>query len=56
MSDAEKLAQAVLLFHRGGPWTAQDSETWLAVTGEPDVTNRVLCDLARKVRGQEEAR
>jgi hypothetical protein len=45
----ERLARAVLLFHRGGPWTDQDREVWRTLTGEDDATTRVLCDLARRV-------
>jgi hypothetical protein len=50
VSLAERLARAVLLFHRGGPWTEQDREVWLSLTGTPDATTRTLCDLARQVR------
>jgi predicted NUDIX family NTP pyrophosphohydrolase len=49
ISNAERLAQAVLLFHRGGPWTALDSGHWLALTGKVDCTTKVLCDLARRI-------
>lgn len=45
----ENLARAVLLFHRGGPWTLEDRQMWLALTGEEDATTKVLCDFARKV-------
>ena len=45
----ENLAQAVLLFHRGGPWTAVDQQMWTALTGSPDATTKSLCDFARKV-------
>jgi hypothetical protein len=54
LSDVEKLARAVLLFHRGGQWTDTDSEMWLLLTGEIDVTTKALCDFARKVRKTEE--
>jgi predicted NUDIX family NTP pyrophosphohydrolase len=47
----ENLAAAVLLFHRGGPWTAEDQAAWVALTGTPDVTTKALCDFARKVQG-----
>jgi hypothetical protein len=55
LSLAERLARAVLLFHRGGIWTDWDREVWLALTGEHDATTRVLCDLARELRSHEEA-
>jgi len=54
ISRAEKLARAVLLFHRGGEWTAYDREMWIVLTGQHDATTKTLCDLAREVRGQEE--
>ena len=46
-SDAVRLARAVLLFHRGGPWTDADRAAWLGLTGEHEATTKVLCDLAR---------
>jgi len=55
MSDAERLAKAVLLFHRGGPWFDRDRELWSALTGEREATTKVLCDLARRIRATEEA-
>ncbi len=45
----EALAGAVLLFHRGGPWTAEDRERWASLTGETEATTKTLCDFARKV-------
>ena len=54
MSQAEKLARAVLLFFRGGQWTQDDREMWIVLTGQRDATTKALCDLAREVRGQEE--
>jgi hypothetical protein len=49
MSDAERLARALLLFHRGGPWTGMDRNEWVMLTGEEEATTKVLCDLARKI-------
>ena len=50
MSDAERLARAVLLFHNGGPWTDQERATWVALTGDYDATTvKLLCDLARRI-------
>lgn len=46
------LARAVLLFHRGGPWTAADAATWRGLTGSDEATTRTLCDVARQVLGQ----
>lgn len=54
ISDAERLARAVLLWHRGGPWSAEDREMWRHYTGSDDATTKVLCDLARRVRAAEE--
>jgi hypothetical protein len=48
----ENLAAAVLLFHRGGPWTAQDQQVWGALTGTADATTKSLCDFARKVQAK----
>ena len=45
----DRLARAVLLFHRGGPWTDEDRATWRELTGEDEATTKVLCDLAREV-------
>jgi hypothetical protein len=54
LSKAERLARAVLLFFRGGPWTAEDRDVWQALTGTELATTRTLCDLARDVRSAEE--
>lgn len=54
LDDAERLARAVLLFHKAPPWTDQDSEVWLALTGQVDATSKVLCDLAREIRAKHE--
>lgn len=56
ISDAEKLARAVLLFWQGGAWSEEQQTLWEACTGTANTTTRALCDLARKVRSQEEAR
>lgn len=48
-SDAERLARAVLLFHKGPPWDRQDQENWNAVTGTLECSSKNLCDLARYV-------
>jgi hypothetical protein len=47
--NADRLARAVLLFHRGGPWSEADRATWRKLTGEDEATTKVLCDLARRV-------
>jgi hypothetical protein len=49
MTDAERLARAVLLFHHGGEWTQADRDQWLALTGSAEATIKVLCDLARRI-------
>jgi hypothetical protein len=54
LNNTERLARAVLLFHRGGPWTKNDQEMWEALTGAKDATTKALCELARVVHGQEE--
>ena len=47
MTDLERLARAVLLFHRCEPWTGQDRNEWAMLTDEEEATTQVLCDLAR---------
>jgi hypothetical protein len=49
MSDAEKFARAVVLFHQGGEWTRANSELWFALTKTDVATTRTLCDFARKI-------
>ena len=44
-----RLARAVLLFFRGGPWTPEDHTEWAANTGTPLCTTKNLCDMARQV-------
>jgi len=56
ISNAERLARAVLMFWQTGPWSAFDRERWLALTGEVECTSKTLCDLARHVRSEEEAK
>jgi|HubBroStandDraft_6_1064221.scaffolds.fasta_scaffold1614879_2 hypothetical protein len=51
----ENLAAAVLLFHRGGPWTAADTQAWQALTGTTDATTKSLCDFARKAQANANA-
>lgn len=50
MTDAEKLARAVLLFHDGEVWTSAKRQEWLELTGAHDATTRTFCDLARRVK------
>ena len=56
LTSAERLARAVLLFHKGGQWTKEDGSIWLALTGAEEATTRTLCELARRVRDEEERR
>lgn len=49
MPPVERLALAVLLFHGKGPWVQDKAREWLALTGTPEATNKVLCDLARRL-------
>lgn len=49
MTPLERLARAVLLFHGNGPWLSDKSDEWLMLTGNREATNRVLCDLARRL-------
>jgi hypothetical protein len=54
LSDAERLARAVLLFHKV-EWHDWDRQVWFALTGSHDATTRILCDLAREIRSREES-
>lgn len=49
MSDAERLATAVLLFHKGGQWTDSDDILWEKLVGSNSATSRTLCDFARNI-------
>jgi len=49
MTDPEKLARAVLLFHQGGNWGEEQRRLWRLFTAEDGATTKVLCDLARRV-------
>jgi hypothetical protein len=42
------LLEAVLMFHRGGEWTATDSTTWLRLTGTEGASTKELCDAIRE--------
>lgn len=42
-----KVAQAVLLFHRGGEWTVDDRAEWTKLTGATECTTKALCDFSR---------
>ncbi len=48
--EAILLARAVLLFYDPSPWDAEKGAHWRALTGEIDVTNKVLCDFARRIQ------
>jgi hypothetical protein len=52
MTSAERLAEAVLMFHRGGQWTQEDRHRWTALTGSEDATTRALCDFARAIQAR----
>jgi hypothetical protein len=49
MTDVERLARAVLLFHRGGQWTGEMRNEWVMLTDSEDATTKALCDLARRL-------
>ena len=46
MTYAEKLARATLLFHKKGPWSAQDHTDWNTYAGAVLVTIKSLVALA----------
>lgn len=56
ISNAERLARAVLMFFDPGEWNAGRREEWLAITGRDECSSKVLGDLAREVRAEEERR
>lgn len=43
-----RVALAVLMFHRGGPWTVEDRAEWTKLTGEVECTTRALCDFTKE--------
>jgi hypothetical protein len=52
-SNAERLARAVLVFH-SPTWDNDKRRLWHALTGQEQVNARCLCDLADRVRAEEE--
>ena len=44
-----ELAELVLLFHSGGPWTPEKAARWAELTGNQEATTKVLSDAARSV-------
>ncbi len=56
MTEHEKLARALLLFHDGGTWGQAKKDLWRYLTGSDDATPRALCDLARKVIADAESK
>lgn len=50
LNHLDRLIDAVLLFHHGGTWTAENQAQWLSVTGKPNCSSRALCDFAREIR------
>jgi hypothetical protein len=55
LSNAERLARAVLLFHSGGYWDSDKQAKWIAVLGKVvPTTTKELCDLAREILAEEQ--
>lgn len=54
MTDAEKLARAIILFTRGGAWSSADHDNWRTYTGTPLALVRNLTLLAEKVIANEQ--
>ena len=42
------VAEATLLFHRGGAWEPTDAMKWAELTGAKEATSKTLCDAIRK--------
>lgn len=53
MPTLQSCCEAVLLFHRGGPWTAEDGDRWRKLTGGTDASTKGLCDAIRVALGRE---
>lgn len=51
LTDAQKLAYALLLYARGSKWSYDDTAEWEALTGSKSATMQTLCSLARTVAG-----
>ena len=51
----ESLLRAVLMFHRGGPWTEYDSRQFGAYLqkndGDAEATTKNMCDAIREALG-----
>jgi hypothetical protein len=56
MTGGERLARAVLLWHRSGSWTDDYRAEWEALTGSSEATSVTLCNLAREVLADEQER
>jgi hypothetical protein len=56
MTDGERLARAVLMFHDRQPWTTERLDQWQDITGHRSTRKDVLDELARKIiaEGSEE--
>jgi hypothetical protein len=55
MTPLERLARAVLLWHRGGRWTGTERNEWVMLTGEEEAasTGQTLCELASRLLAEE---
>lgn len=40
--------KAVLMFHRGGPWSEAMRDEWKALTGADEASTRTLCEFVRE--------
>lgn len=46
--------RAVLIFHHGGEWTAENRKAWRSMTSTTEATSRNLCDCVRSALDQAE--
>ena len=53
LAKAHRALRATLMFHDASPWTDERRKDWHKMTGETEATTKVLCDLIRKVLGEE---
>jgi len=55
VTDLERLARALLLFHRAERWTGQMRIEWAMLTDTEEATTATLCNLARRLLQEEGA-
>jgi hypothetical protein len=54
LARALEALQLPLIFFTGGPMTTDQLDTWRAITGQHDVTSKVMCDVIRRALADSE--